>query len=124
MDFYQVMRTTFACREFTGEPLSPEVLHRIIDNARFAPSGGNRQGWRVINVVDDIDKGRLADLSLPTATRYLLQSQAGENPLNTIHPTSITDEQVSESDLVGRSYTECADLTGNHRGLRVDCKHG
>ncbi|MFT4822914.1 MAG: nitroreductase [Halioglobus sp.] len=98
MDFYQVMRTTFACREFTGEPLSPEVLHRIIDNARFAPSGGNRQGWRVINVVDDIDKGRLADLSLPTATRYLLQSQAGENPLNTIHPTSITDEQVSESD--------------------------
>lgn len=94
MELYEVMRTTFACREFTGEPLPDEVLHRIIDNARFAPSGGNRQGWRVINVTDDATKGRLADLSLPTATRYLLQLQAGENPLNTIRPSSITDEQV------------------------------
>ena len=25
-----------------------EVLERVLDNVRFAPSGGNRQGWRVI----------------------------------------------------------------------------
>lgn len=98
MDLYDVMRTTFACREFTGEAVPPEILDRIIEHARFAPSGGNRQGWRVINVVDDLAKGCLADLSLPTATRYLLQAQAGESPLNTIHPSSITDEQVSESE--------------------------
>ena len=94
MELYEVMRTTFACREFTGESLPADVLHRIIDNARFAPSGGNRQGWRVINVTDDVTKGRLADISLPTATRYLLQLQAGESPLNSIHPSAITDEQV------------------------------
>lgn len=98
MELYEVMRTTFACREFTGEPLPGEVLQRIIDNARFAPSGGNRQGWRIINVTDDATKGHLADLSLPTATRYLLQQQAGENPLNTIHPSSVTDEQVLATD--------------------------
>lgn len=94
MDLYEVMRTTFACREFTGEPVPDEVLHRIIDNARFAPSGGNRQGWRVINVTDERIKEGLAVISLPAATRYLLQQQAGENPLNTIHPSGITDEQV------------------------------
>ena len=36
-----MMRTTFAAREFTGEPLPDRVLYRILDNARFAPSGGN-----------------------------------------------------------------------------------
>ncbi|MFK8047889.1 MAG: nitroreductase family protein [Halioglobus sp.] len=98
MELYDVMRTTFACRKFTGEPLPGEVLHRIIDNARFAASGGNRQGWRVIHVTDELLKGRLADLSLPTATRYWLEQQAGESPLNTIHPSDITDDQVLASE--------------------------
>jgi nitroreductase len=92
------MRTTFACREFTGEPVPDEVLRRILDNARFAPSGGNRQGWRIINVIEPATRHRLADLSLPIATRYLLEMQAGESPLNTINPSSVTDEQVARED--------------------------
>jgi nitroreductase len=97
MDLYNVMRTTFACREFGPHPVPEEVLHRILDNARFAPSGGNRQGWRVINVKDAALRVRLAELSLTAATRYLLQMQAGESPLNTIHPSSVTDEQVEQA---------------------------
>ena len=96
MELYDVMRTTFACREFTGEPIPDEVLYRILEHARFAPSGGNRQGWRVINVTDNARRQRLADLSLPAATRYILEMQAGESPLNTIHPSSVTDAQVGE----------------------------
>ena len=98
MELYDVMRTTFACREFTGEPVPQDVLHRIIDNARFAPSGGNRQGWRIINVTDPVKKGQLAYLSLATATRYLLQMKAGESPLNTIHPSAVTDDQVMQAE--------------------------
>ena len=98
MELYDVMRTTFACREFTGEPVPDDVLHRIVDNARFAPSGGNRQGWRIINVSDPAKKDRLTELSLPTATRYLLQMQAGESPLNTIEQSIVTDEQVARAE--------------------------
>lgn len=98
MELYDVMRTTFACREFTGEPVPQDVLHRIIDVARFAPSGGNRQGWRIINVTDPAKKGRLAYLSLATATRYLLQMKAGESPLNTIHSSAVTDDQVMQAE--------------------------
>ena len=98
MELYDVMRTTFACREFTGEPVPDEVLHRIVDNARYAPSGGNRQGWRIINVTEPELKEQLADLSLPTASRYLLEVQAGENPLNTIKPSAVTDEQVAQAE--------------------------
>jgi nitroreductase len=43
MELYDVMRTTFAAREFADDPLPDATLVKILDNARFAPSGGNRQ---------------------------------------------------------------------------------
>src|SRR6266545_3151424 len=51
MELYDVMCTTFAAREFTSDPLPDAALFKILDKARFAPSGGNRQGWRVIVVL-------------------------------------------------------------------------
>ena len=48
MELYDVMRITFAAREYTGEDIPEKTLYEILDNARFAPSGGNRQGNRVI----------------------------------------------------------------------------
>ena len=86
MELYDVMRTTFAAREFTGDPLPDEALGKILDHARFAPSGGNRQGWRVIVVRDPATKRALADLSGFAAKRYAAQVQNGENPWNTIDP--------------------------------------
>ena len=54
MELYDAMRTTFAARDFTDDEMSDETLYRVLDNARFAPSGGNRQGGRVI-VGEEID---------------------------------------------------------------------
>ena len=52
MELEEVIRTTFACREFTDDPVTDETLYRILELARFAPSGGNRQGAHVIVVRD------------------------------------------------------------------------
>ncbi len=41
MDLEEVLRTTFACREFTDGPVADETLYRVLELARFAPSGGN-----------------------------------------------------------------------------------
>ncbi len=89
MELYDVMRSTFAAREFTGDPLPDEVLAKILDHARFAPSGGNRQGWRVIVVHDSATKRALADLSGFAAKRYAAQVKNGESPWNTIDPPGI-----------------------------------
>jgi nitroreductase len=89
MELYDVLRSTFAAREFTDEPLPDATLYRILDHARFAPSGGNRQGWRVIVVRDPATRRALVDLTLPAARRYTAQVQAGENPWNTIEPTRV-----------------------------------
>ncbi len=74
MELYDVMRSTSAVREFTDDPLPDDVLGRILDNARFAPTGGNRQGVRVIVLRDKETRSALADLGLPlpAATRHSL----------------------------------------------------
>ncbi len=60
-------------REFTDEPLPDETLHRILDHARFAPSGGNRQGVRIVVVRDQQTRERLAELNKPAVRRYVAQ---------------------------------------------------
>ncbi|HYB40871.1 MAG TPA: nitroreductase family protein [Candidatus Methylomirabilis sp.] len=89
MELYEVLRSTFAAREFTDELLPDSAVFSILDRARFAPSGGNRQGWRVIVVRDRAAKKALAELSVPAAKRYAAQLQAGENPWNTIDPSAV-----------------------------------
>lgn len=95
MDTYDVMRTTGAVRQFTGEPLSDATLTRILDNARFAPSGGNRQGTHIIVVRDDATKAALADLSVTGARRYIAQKRNGESPWNPLHPMGVSDEDLA-----------------------------
>jgi len=73
MELYDVMRTTAAIREFTDDPLPDDVLARILDNARFAPSGGNRQGAHLVLVTDRATRGALVELSRPGARRYVAQ---------------------------------------------------
>jgi nitroreductase len=62
MELRDVMTTTPATREFSDDPLSDSALYDILDRARFAPNGGNRQAWHVIVVRDVERKGRLAEL--------------------------------------------------------------
>lgn len=97
MELYETMRTTFACRDYTGEPISDEVLGTILDNARFAPSGGNRQGGHLVVVRDMETKAELSRLAEPAAKRYIAQIRAGENPWNAVHPTAVTPEVIEQT---------------------------
>lgn len=85
MELNDVMRTTAAIREFTDQPVTDEELYRILDTARFAPSGGNRQGWRAIIVRDPNLRRELRDLYRPGWFDYLALGSAGLvawSPLN------------------------------------------
>ncbi|MFZ1161981.1 nitroreductase family protein [Mycobacterium sp.] len=99
MDIYDVMRTTFAARAFTDDPLPDDVLERILDNARFAPSGGNRQGARVIVIRDHATREALAELSMTGARRYTAQMVNGESPWNPLHEPGPTAEEIAATDV-------------------------
>jgi len=97
MELYDVMRTTFAAREFTDTPLPDATLYKILEQARFAPSGGNRQGWYVIIVRDRTTREALAALSEPAAKRYVAQQRAGESPWNSVNPTQVDAATITRT---------------------------
>jgi nitroreductase len=93
------MRSTPAVREFTDDPLPDDVLARILDNARFAPSGGNRQGVRVVVVRDKDTRTALADLTLPVARRYAAQVANGESPWNPLQPSGVDRATIEATEV-------------------------
>jgi len=80
MELRDVMRSTPATREFTDEPVSDDVLHAILDTARFAPSGGNRQGWQVIVLQDPAVRASIRDLYVLAWREYTAYLRAGMVP--------------------------------------------
>jgi nitroreductase len=80
VELREVMRTTPATREFTDEDLPDDVLYDLLDQARFAPNGGNRQAWRVIVVRDPDVRARISDLYDAGMREYTAHLRAGLVP--------------------------------------------
>jgi nitroreductase len=98
MELYDVMRSTAAVREFTDDPLPDDVLARILDNARFAPTGGNRQGVRVVVLRDKDTRSALVDLAVPAARKYTAQLAKGESPWNPLQPTGVDASTIAATE--------------------------
>lgn len=62
MDFYDVIRTRRSCRVFSTEPVEREKLERIVEAALWAPSGKNRQNYRLF-VLKGKKKNALVDIA-------------------------------------------------------------
>lgn len=84
MDVLTTLRTTGATRAFTAEPVSRATVYAILDDARFAPSGGNRQPWRVAVVEALAVRRRIADLMQPVWDSYVARSALGITPFNVV----------------------------------------
>jgi nitroreductase len=74
MDLLDAMRGAPTSRRFKPDPVPRDALLRALDAARFAPSGGNRQGWRVVAVEDPGRRRALRDLYLPSWRAYMEQT--------------------------------------------------
>jgi nitroreductase len=74
MDLFDAMLCAPTTRRFKPDPVPRERLKRVLDTARFAPSGGNRQGWRVVVVEDPERRRSLRDLYLPAWHEYMEQT--------------------------------------------------
>ena len=80
MDLTDALRRTGAVREFTDRRVDADVLGRVLDTARFAPSGANAQAWHVGVVADPAIRRALRDLYLPGWRDYLAMGAAGLRP--------------------------------------------
>jgi nitroreductase len=88
---YEAMRTLRAVRRLRPDPIAAPVLHRVFEAATWAPTGGNRQPWRAIAVMEaDLqtlkERGQALNALYSTLTpdqrmvfdRDTLPSQGGE----------------------------------------------
>ncbi len=96
MELIEALRTTGAVREYEDTPVPDRTLHRLLDTARFAPNGGNRQAWRVIVVKDPALRRAMRDVYLPGWYQYLAQSAAGLTPW-----AVVTDRELERQAVLG-----------------------
>jgi nitroreductase len=82
VELREALRTTGSAREFLPDPVPAGVLYRLLDDARFAGSGGNRQGWRVIIVGDGWLRTQIRDLYRPSWDRYMNERRRGVVPFS------------------------------------------
>jgi nitroreductase len=73
-ELYETMRCAPSTRKFTDEAVDRAVLERVLDNARYAPSGGNRQGWSVIVITDPEIRRRLRELYQEPWDAYMVRT--------------------------------------------------
>lgn len=53
MDFAQVVARRRMCRDFLDRAVEPEIVDRVLDRARRAPSAGHTQGWSFVVLEGD-----------------------------------------------------------------------
>jgi nitroreductase len=78
MELLDAMRSAPTSRRFKPDDVPQAALVRALEAARFAPSGGNRQGWRVVIVRDPATRRALRDLYLPSWRAYVQATGAAQ----------------------------------------------
>lgn len=99
MELRDAIRSTGAVRRFTADAVGQATVRSILDDARFAPSGANRQPWRVALVEDRLIRRELATLMQPVWDEYLEAAMAGRTPFNALDhhaPATITAGKPNE----------------------------
>jgi nitroreductase len=118
-DLYRLMRCVPSTRHFTDQPVPRELLERVLDSARFAPSGGNRQGWRVIVINDRGTRRRLRELYESPWDAYMIKTggraalDAGEQsglPAGRLRMLRGADEFAHRFDEVPVHLLVCVEL--------------
>jgi nitroreductase len=93
MNVADALRTRISTRAFKPDPLTETLVREILDAARYAPSGGNLQPWRVIAVA-----GGARDAILDIARAHL-PGDVGERfiyPANLWEPYRSRRTKVAE----------------------------
>jgi nitroreductase len=81
MDLFDAIRTTWAVRRFSTEPVTDDEILVCLDAATRGPSGGNVQPWQFLVVRDDEAKSRIAEIYHRAYLRYERALLAVRRPL-------------------------------------------
>ena len=106
MELIEALRTTGAVREFEDRPVPDATVYRLLDTARFAPNGGNRQAWRIIMVKDPVLRRAMRQAYLPGWYQYLAQSAAGLTPWAVVTDRELERQAILDAPAIAERAAE------------------
>ena len=93
MQVYEAIRTVLAIRSYNPEPLSSEVVHKILEAGRLTASSMNRQPWHFIAVTVREDLETLGEMA--NTGPYI--AEAGFAVAVAIEPTKFAESDASRA---------------------------
>jgi nitroreductase len=112
---YEAMSTLRAVRRLRPDPIPDDVLRRVLQAATWAPTGGNRQAWRVIVVKDLARKQRLGELYKKITVPFI-QSYANRF-------AALPEDERVKGEKMLRSGLYLAEHFGEAPALCIFCFH-
>lgn len=104
MDFLDLAKRRYACRNYDSRAVEPEKLMRILEAGRVAPTGANRQPQRLVVIRSQEGMERLArctrDFKAPAAvivcadTDEVWQRKYDDKKITDIDATIVTDHMM------------------------------
>lgn len=64
MDVFEAIKNRRSIREYTGKDVSKDLIEKLIDAARMAPSAGNTQPWEFMVIRNPQTKQKIAEAAL------------------------------------------------------------
>lgn len=113
MTVSNAIRARISVRAYTPEPVSAAVVHEILDVARYAPSGGNIQPWKVIAVAGEARNAVIA------AAWDELSKGLGAPPEHPIYPPDLWEPHRARRSKVAEDMYEKLGISRDDRSGRM-----
>ena len=114
MDVAEALKSRISTRAFLDTPVGKDQLREILDEARYAASGGNVQPWRVVAVSGEAR----------TRVMEAVQNKLAENPLENeadfpVYPEKLWEPYRSRRFEVGEDMYALMGVPREDKGARL-----
>lgn len=115
MDVSEAVATRRSVRAFLGQPVGRDVLERVLDKARRAPSGGNIQPWNAVVLAGE----PLEHLKI-AVSGVLALGKAGRSMEYAIYPAGLDGRYEDFRFGVGEQMYAALDIAREDRAGRLE----
>ncbi len=114
MNVSEALYRRTSIRAFRPDQLSQQVVHDILDAARWSPSGGNLQPWKVIAVA-----GEARQQVIEVVTQALGSNPRGEEGERPMYPANLWDPYRTRRFELGEQMYELLGIGREDRAGRL-----
>jgi nitroreductase len=114
MDVTEALKTRISVREFLSTPVPEELVRDILDAARWSPSGGNLQPWKVIAVAGS-ERQAVSELAM----RVLQEHPRGEPTPYAVYPESLWEPYRTRRYVLGEAMYELLGIPREDKMARL-----